>query len=184
MVTIDGWTPLQMQRRELQRLGGMALWQCLKPCLACLSALPRTRGRSCMASLKAQRERRARLAGAPAPGPTVHSSAAHPAAAPAAEAAHAAAQTHAHGLVTQDSTRVIQRVRAIGSAAASRSSSPVAADDTSGSSSGSSYAPSTADGAPEAGGAPDNGPHAGGASHLAAVWFDRPSGHGCCKVES
>jgi len=62
-----------------------------------------------------------------------------------------------------------EHTRYISSAAASRSRSRAAADDeadTSCSTSGSSYAPSTADGAPEPGGAAGTGPHAGGASHL------------------
>jgi hypothetical protein len=74
-----------------------------------------------MASLKAARERcarkpRPRLAGVATPGPSGDSSAAHPPAAPAA--ARAAAQTHAHGQVTQDSDLMFQRARAIRDAAA------------------------------------------------------------------
>ena len=172
--------------------------------LACpaLSGLHRTRGRSCMANLKTQRanatrKRRARLASATAPGPTGHNSAAHPAAAPSAEAAPAAAQTPVHGQVTQDSTPVFQSSRASGdaavtparsakqhatpplrsrakracvrSAAARRQRSRAAADDVDdmcGSTSGSPYEPSTADGAPEPGGAAGDGPRAGGACCL------------------
>ena len=185
-----------------------------KPACPVLSALRRTRGRSCMASLKTKREdhmlkQRARLASAAAPGPTGHNSAAHPAAAPSAEAAPAAAQTHAQSQVTQDSTPVFQTSRASGdaavtparsarqhatplvqsrakracvtSAAARRPRSRAAADDvddTSGSTSASSYAPSTADGAPEPGSDAGDGPRAGGASHVATARGCWLSGHG------
>jgi hypothetical protein len=151
-----------------------------------------------MASLAAVRERK-RLAGASTPRVTGHSSAAHPAGAPLAEAAPAATKTTARGQVTQDSTGVharatrdaaatpahsaeqhdtapvrlpAERARNINSAALSRSRSHAAADDvadTSGSDSGSSYAPSTADGAPEPGGAAGTRTHAGRASNHAAV---------------
>ncbi len=150
-------------------------------------------GRSCMASLKAQRERDMRMR--------------------RARLASAAAQTTAQGQVTHNSTRVFQRARAIGGAAVTptrsaeqyatvpmrspaertRASSAAAASpscsreahynlaDTSGSSSGSSYAPSTADGAdvraPEPGGAAGGGLGAGGASHLGAVRCCWPSEH-------
>ena len=172
-----------------------------------LSTLHWTRGRSCMASLNTKRTWRARQAGAAAPGPTGHSTAAHPAAALAAEAACAAAQTPAHNQVIQDNTRVFQRAHAVGdaavtpahaaeqhetapvrspaqrarstsSAAAGGSRSCTAADDvtdTSGSTSGSSYAPSTAVSAPEPGGAAGSGPRAGGARHVAAMRCCRPS---------
>jgi hypothetical protein len=81
------------------------------------------RGRSCVASLKAtcereKRTRRARPASTAAAGPTGHSHAAHPAAAPAAGAARAAAQTTVPARGTQDATRVVQRGRAEGVAAA------------------------------------------------------------------
>jgi hypothetical protein len=192
----------------------MASCSNLKPCLSYPKRFASVRSRSCMTSLKTanercKRNRRARLAGAAAPGSTGHSSAARSAAAPAAEAAPAAAQTTAHGQVTHDSTRVFhsacansnaavtpahsaehcertpvrsptESARNISSAAASRSHSGTAADDvtgTSGSSSGSSYAPSIADRAPEPGGAAGDGPHAGGASHLAAARCCWPSGH-------
>ncbi len=83
-----------------------------------LSDVHPTRGRSCMAGLQARaackRKQLARLAGAAAPGPTGHSSAAHPAAAPAAGASAAAAPAQA----TRDATRVAQRGRAEGDAAA------------------------------------------------------------------
>ncbi len=71
--------------------------------------------------------------------------------------------------------------RNISSAALSRSGSRVADDDvadTSGSASGSSYASSTADGAPEPGGAAGNGPRAGGASQVASERCCWLSGHG------
>ncbi len=154
-------------------------------------------------------KQRARLASAAAPGPTGHNSAAHPAAAPSAEAAPAAAQTHAQSQVTQDSTPVFQTSRASGdaavtparsarqhatplvqsrakracvtSAAARRPRSRAAADDvddTSGSTSASSYAPSTADGAPEPGSDAGDGPRAGGASHVATARGCWLSGHG------
>ncbi len=58
-----------------------------------------------------------------------------------------------------------ERARIISSAEASRSRSRVTADDaadTSSSAPGSSYAPSTADGAPEPGGAAGSDPRAGG----------------------
>jgi len=61
------------------------------------------------------------------------------------------------------------RARSTSGAAASRSRSRTAADDvtdTSGSTSGSSYAPSTAVGAPEPGGAAGSGPRAGGPAIL------------------
>ncbi len=90
-----------------------------------LSNVHQTGGRSCMASIKARnerlaRKRRARPASADAAGPTGRSSAAHPAAAPAAGAACAAAQTADPAQVTQDVTRVVQRGRAGGDAAAAR----------------------------------------------------------------
>jgi len=162
------------------------------------------------AACERDRNRRAHLASAAAPGPTGHSSAARSAAAPAAEAAPPAAQTTAHGQVTLSSNRVFQRAcansnaaatvahsaerceitpvrlpaesaRNISSAGASHLRSRTAADDVtdmSGSTSGSPYAPSTADGAPEPGGATGTSPRAGGARHLAAVRFCWPSGHG------
>jgi hypothetical protein len=71
------------------------------------------------------------------------------------------------------------RARSTSSTAASGSRSRTAADDvadTSGSTSGSAYAPSSADGAPEPGGAAGDSPRAGGASNLAAVRFYRTSG--------
>jgi hypothetical protein len=80
------------------------------------------RGRSCMASLQTaaarKRKQRARVAGAAAPGRTGHSSAAHPPAAPAAGAARTAARTSAPARGNQDVTRVVQRGRAGGDAAA------------------------------------------------------------------
>jgi len=75
-----------------------------------------------MASLQAKaaymRKHRARRAGAAAPGPTGHSSAAHPAAARAAGAARAAARATAPARGNQDVTEVAQRGRAEGDAAA------------------------------------------------------------------
>jgi len=139
------------------------------------------------------------LAGAAAAGPSRHSSAAHPAAAPAAEAVRAAAHIHAQCQVTHNSPRVFQR--AIGNAAATLAHSAEQCDtapvqstaerarntssagaspsrsrtvtddetDMSGSASGSPYAPSNADGAPEPGGAAGTSPRTGGASHLATA---------------
>jgi hypothetical protein len=79
-----------------------------------------------------------------------------------------------------------ERARIISSAAASRWRSRAAADDvadTSGSDAGSSYAPSTADGAPEPGGAAGDGPRAGGASKICAVRCCWPSGPGGGDLE-
>ncbi len=183
-------------------------------CLSYSKHFAPDRGRSCITSCEAARERnrkrRARLANAATPGLTGHSSAARPAAALAAEAAPAAAQMPGHGQATPDSTGVFQRAcakskaaatpahsaehheitpvrtpaesaRDLSIAAASRSHSRMAADDvtdTSGSTSGSPYAPSTADGAPAPGGAASTGPHAGGASNVVPCGAAGPQGMG------
>ncbi len=155
--------------------------------LACpsLSGLHRTRGRCCMAGLKRRKhydhERRELLAGAAAPGPTRDSSAAQPAAAPSAEAVAVAAQTTAQGHVTQDSTRVFQRARAIGDAAVTPARSaeqdataPVRTPAERARNISSAAARRTADGGPEPGGAAGTGPHVGGACHLSLAMLLSP----------
>jgi len=151
-----------------------------------------------MASLQAKaaymRKHRARRAGAAAPGPTGHSSAAHPAAARAAGAARAAARATAPARGNQDVTEVAQRGRAEGDAAAAPAHSAEQRESTSmwllaerardggdpaagrlrhGTAAGDdvdmsdgSHAPGTFDSAFERDGAAGNGPHAGGACCL------------------
>ena len=157
------------------------------------------RGRSCMPSLQAaaayMRKHRARLAGAAAPGPTRHSSAAqHPAAAPAAGTARAAARATAPPGGNQDVARVLQRERAEGDVAAAPARSAeqpesasmwllagrgrdggnpaagclrcgTAASNDVDMSDG-SHAPGTFDSASEPGGGAGIAPHAGGARRL------------------
>ena len=145
---------------------------------------------SLQAAAAYMRKHRARLAGAAAPGPTRHSSAAqHPAAAPAAGTARAAARATAPARGNQDVTEVAQRGRAEGDAAAAPAHSAEQRESTSmwllaerardggdpaagrlrhGTAAGDdvdmsdgSHAPGTFDSAFERDGTAGNGPHAG-----------------------